>query len=80
MFTGFVAAQMAMYHAASGGRDYDKPGSFTLRHPNGQSFSYDFGALVDALDREQRRSAFALVACRSQTGSIRFATRSAPRR
>ena len=52
-----------MYHAASGRRDYDRPGSFPLRHPDGRSYDYDFGALVAALDREQRRSAFALVAC-----------------
>jgi len=63
MFTGFVATQMAMYHAASGRRDYDRPGSFALLHPDGRRYDYDFGALVAALDREQRRSAFALVAC-----------------
>jgi Linalool dehydratase/isomerase len=63
MFTGFVAAQMAMYHAASGRRNYDRPGSFPLRHPDGRRYDYDFGALVAALDREQTRSDFALVAC-----------------
>ena len=63
MFTGFCAAQIAMYHAASGGRDYDRPKSFTLRHPSGKSFDYDFGSLVAALDREYDRSAFCLVAC-----------------
>jgi hypothetical protein len=63
MFTGFCAAQIAMYHAASGRRDYDQPGSFGLHHPDGRHYDYDFGALIGALDREQRRSAFGLVAC-----------------
>jgi hypothetical protein len=54
---------MAMYHAASGRRDYDRPGSFALLHPDGRRYDYDFGALVAALDREQTRSDFALVAC-----------------
>jgi hypothetical protein len=63
MFTGFCAAQMAMFHAASGHRDYDRAGSFTLTHPDGRSFAYDFSALVAALDREQRKSEFGLIAC-----------------
>lgn len=63
MFTGFCALQMAMFHAASGRRDYERAASFTLKHPDGRSFSYDFGSLVAALDREQRRSEFGLIAC-----------------
>jgi hypothetical protein len=63
MYTGFVAAQIAMYQAASGRRDYDRAGSFTLRHSDGRAYTYDFGALVAALDRERQRSAFGLVAC-----------------
>ena len=39
------------------------PGSFALQHPDGRRYDYDFGALVVALDREQRRSEYALVAC-----------------
>jgi Linalool dehydratase/isomerase len=63
MFTGFCATQIAMYQAASGCRDFDRPGSFSLRHPAGRSFDYDFGALIAALDRERKRSAFGLIAC-----------------
>jgi hypothetical protein len=63
MFTGFCATQIAMYHAASGRRDYDRRGSFALRHPSGLSYGYDLPSLIDALDRERRRSAFQLVAC-----------------
>src|SRR5262249_41442767 len=38
MFTGFCATQIAMYQAASGRRDYDRPKSFAMRHPSGRSF------------------------------------------
>jgi len=63
MYTGFCAAQIAMYHAASGRRDYDRAGSFALEHPGGKSYGHDLGSLVAALDREHARSAFTLVAC-----------------
>ena len=63
MFTGFCATQIAMYHAASGCRDYDRPASFPLRHPSGKSYDYDFGSLIEALHREHQRSAFTLIAC-----------------
>jgi hypothetical protein len=52
-----------MFHAASGRRDYDRAGSLSLRHPDGRRYDYDFGALIGALEREQQRSPFALVAC-----------------
>jgi hypothetical protein len=55
MFTGFCAAQMAMYHAASGRRDYDRPGSFPLRHPDGRRYDYDFGSRAAALGICARR-------------------------
>ena len=63
MFTGFCAAQIAMFHAASGRRDYDRPASFALRHPSGKTYDYDFGSLIAALERERGRSAFHLIAC-----------------
>jgi hypothetical protein len=63
MFSGFCAAQIAMYHAASGRRDYERTGSFTLRHPSGRHYGCDLPALIATLDREQRRSAFHLIAC-----------------
>lgn len=63
MFTGFCAAQIAMYHAAAGRRDYDRPASFALRHSSGRNYDYDLAALIEALDRERRKSAFHLIAC-----------------
>jgi hypothetical protein len=63
MFTGFCAAQIAMYHAATGRRDYERTGSFTLRHPSGRNYECDLPALIAVLEREQRKSAFHLVPC-----------------
>ncbi len=63
MFGGFGAAQMALFHAASGGRDYDAPGSFTLRHPSGEMYAYDAPALIRALGRAFDDSDFCLTAC-----------------
>jgi Linalool dehydratase/isomerase len=63
MFSGFCATQMAMYHAATGRRDYDEAGSFTLRHLSGRSYRSDLPALIAMLSREQPRSAFHLIAC-----------------
>lgn len=63
MFGGFCAAQIAMYHAASGRRDFDRRGSFALRHPSGQTFSYDLPSLIEALDRQYAHSVFYLIPC-----------------
>lgn len=63
MFTGFCAAQIAMYHAASGCRDYERSGSFALRHPSGRSYDCDFPAMIATLDSEHKRSDFHLIAC-----------------
>lgn len=63
MFSGFCATQMAMFHAASGRRDFLVVGSFTLSHPSGRQFIYDYPALLEALENETRRSEFGLLAC-----------------
>ena len=63
MFTGFCATQMAMFHAASGQRDYELPNSFQLLHPSGKLFLYDFPALVATLEDGFRASDFYLMAC-----------------
>jgi len=63
MFTGFCAAQIALFHAASGVHEFERPGSLVLRHPSGQTFPFDLTSLIDALQREYARSAFCLVAC-----------------
>ena len=63
MYAGFCAAQIALYQAASGDRRFDDPGSFSLRHPAGPVFDYDFGKLVDALLHGMEVSAFGLMPC-----------------
>jgi hypothetical protein len=63
MFSGFCATQIAMFHAASGRRDYEIHGSFTLRHPSGRVYAYDSPSLVAALDRAYKESDYYLIAC-----------------
>ncbi len=63
MYTGFCATQIALFHASANQRDFERPGSFSLQHPQGQCFSYDFPALVDSLDCAFKVSDFYLMAC-----------------
>ena len=63
MYSGFCATQIAMFHAASGRRNYEIPASFTLKHPSGKAYIYDFPSLVGALDRAYQESDFYLIAC-----------------
>ena len=63
MYTGFCATQIAMYQAASGLRDYDQAGSFTLHQTPEKAYAYDFPSLISALNREYQRSPFYLIAC-----------------
>ena len=63
MYSGFCATQMALYHGASGKRDYDAQGSFRLRHPSGAVYDNDFESLVAAITRGWERSRFGLMPC-----------------
>ena len=63
MYTGLATTQMAMYHGATGQRDYEQQGSFQLRHPSGKNYAYDLPALVTTLTRDTQRSPFHLIAC-----------------
>lgn len=63
MYSGFCALQMEMFHSASGARDFEMEGSFTLTHPGGRTYRYSLPSLVAALGREAQRSDFHLVAC-----------------
>jgi hypothetical protein len=62
MYSGFCAAQMAMYHTASGRRDFVAHGSFRLRDKSA-AYDYSLPALIAALDRGFRQSAYTLMAC-----------------
>jgi Linalool dehydratase/isomerase len=63
MFTGFVAAQIAGVHAATGQRTFDQAGSLAFQRPRGQRYDYDQSLLIAALMRGFRGSEFGLMAC-----------------
>ena len=63
MYTGFCAAQIALFQAASGDRRYDRLHSFSLRHPSGQRFEADGPGMVANLARQHAHSPFGLIAC-----------------
>jgi hypothetical protein len=63
MFTGFLATQLACFHAASGLRTFAEPGSLRLRHPSGRTFAYDLPALAEILARQWASAPFGLIAC-----------------
>ena len=63
MFTGFLATQIALFRAASGGNHFDKPKSLPFRHPSGECYGYDQPTLVDMLSRGFHGSEFGLLAC-----------------
>jgi hypothetical protein len=63
MFTGFLATQLACFHAASGRRTFSEPGSLRLRHPSGRTFACDLPALAEILTRQWASAPFGLIAC-----------------
>ena len=63
MYTGFVAAQMAMYHAASSKYDFDKANSFILNHPSGKKWSYNLNDLLHGMTKQMDASPYHLMAC-----------------
>ncbi|NSL55890.1 linalool dehydratase/isomerase domain-containing protein [Uliginosibacterium aquaticum] len=63
MYTGFLATQMALYQASSGRREFARPGSLPLRHPDSRLYQADLPALTAALQRGFGDSPFTLMAC-----------------
>ena len=63
MYSGFVAAQIAAFQAATGDRQFAQPGGFELRTPGGRVFSHDFMTMTDALLRGWRSSPYGLMPC-----------------
>lgn len=63
MFTGFLATQMAMFHAATGEQNYKSAGSFSLSHPSGRCFAYNLPTLIKVIKAESEKSPFQLIAC-----------------
>ena len=63
MLSGFLAAQLGYARAASGLRDFDRPGSLVFAHSSGARYGYSLPSIVDALVRQYERAPFGLLAC-----------------
>lgn len=63
MFTGFVAAQIALFQGATGERAFEAPGSLTFEHPSGERYAYSLPALIDVLVQGYGEAEFGLLAC-----------------
>lgn len=63
MLSGFLAAQIAYHHGASGQRTFDAPGSLVFERPSGERYVYSLPTLIDALARQYKTSEYGLLAC-----------------
>ena len=63
MYSGFVGAQIGLFEAATGDRQFSDPGAFTLRTPRGGVFAHDFNTMTDALMRGWRSGPYTLMPC-----------------
>jgi hypothetical protein len=63
MFSGFLAAQLAMFEAASGERAFEAPASLVFRHPGGERFTYDLPGLSEVLSQGWAQAPLGLTAC-----------------
>lgn len=63
MYTGFLAAQIALFRAVTGDRQFSNPGALQLDHPSGRRFLYDQQALITALHNGWNASPFHLMPC-----------------
>ena len=63
MYSGWYAAQIGLFEAATGDDSYALPGSLTLTHPNGEQYVHDYHSLVKTLTDNQHNSGFCLFPC-----------------
>lgn len=63
MYTGFCAAQIALYHATSNSDYFLQTGSFAPADKKGKRYVYDFKKLISKLGLEWSRSSYHLMAC-----------------
>jgi len=63
MYSGFVGAQIGLFQAATGDRQFGTPGAFTLRTPRGHVFEHDFNTMTDALMRGWKAGPYTLMPC-----------------
>ncbi len=63
MYSGWYAAQIGLFEAASGDRRYAVPGAVTLVASNGARYEHDYASIVKVLADNERRSDFCLFPC-----------------
>ncbi|MEQ1694689.1 MAG: hypothetical protein ABL901_02510 [Hyphomicrobiaceae bacterium] len=63
MFSGFLAAQLTYAGSGSGVRDFHQMGSLAFTLPDGNSFRYSQGEIIDLLVRQYERAPLGLLAC-----------------
>lgn len=63
MFSGFLAAQIAYFHGATGVRTFDEPGSLPFEHPSGERYAWSLPALINVLAGGYRGAEYGLLAC-----------------
>lgn len=63
MYSGWYAAQIGLFEAATGDRSCAEPGALTLRTANGTEFVNDFHTLAATLAENERNSEFCLFPC-----------------
>lgn len=52
MYSGYLGMQIGMYQAVTGDLRHDEPGAFTLNHPNGEQYVYDFPKITEIVSRQ----------------------------
>ena len=63
MYSGWYAAQIGLFEAATGDSRYAEPGAVTLTASNGTTYVNDYGSLVATLAANERNSEFCLFPC-----------------
>jgi hypothetical protein len=63
MYSGWYAAQIGLFEAATGDLSYTEPGALTLRATNGTEYVHDYHSLVETLVGNQGNSEFCLFPC-----------------
>ena len=63
MYSGWYAAQIGLFEAATGDGRYAEPGAVTLTASNGTAYVNDYGSIVGTLAANERDSEFCLFPC-----------------
>ncbi|MBI5618327.1 MAG: hypothetical protein HY943_18750 [Gammaproteobacteria bacterium] len=63
MYSGWYAAQIGLYEAATGDRSYEAPGAIRLTDARGRTHLHSYASTVQQLAANERSSAFCLFPC-----------------